>query len=157
MALMTGTTIGAGVLALPSVTYTSGFIPSTMAFGYGCTIMYHLTTGRVHPKVTGVTILFLVLPSYIVWNLRYNDVNSDKTTTTTTTTTTTNRNNNDNTNPTNNIDTSHTRPTSHQPTTSMLQLVPGGRIPMIGLWITAIGLMADQIFEKLNLNFIPPT
>ena len=71
----------------------------------------------------GVTILFLLLPTYILWNLRYN-VSNTRTTT-----------------PTINEETGTT-------------LVPGGKIPMIGLGLTGIGLMLDQIIEKFDLHFI---
>ena len=71
----------------------------------------------------GVTILFLLLPTYILWNLRYN-VSNTRTTT----------------------------PTINEEAGTIL--VPGGKIPMIGLGLTGIGLMLDQIIEKFDLHFI---
>ena len=71
----------------------------------------------------GVTILFLLLPTYILWNLRYN-VSNTRTTTS----------------------------TINEEAGTIL--VPGGKIPMIGLGLTGIGLMLDQIIEKFDLHFI---
>ena len=49
VALVAGTTVGAGMLALPAVTADSGFVPSTVAL-FGCWL-YMATTGLLIVEV----------------------------------------------------------------------------------------------------------
>ena len=74
----------------------------------------------------GVTILFLLLPTYILWNMRYA------------------------------VGTSIDHQTSTTEEIAEATIVPGGKIPMIGLWITAIGLLMDQMIETFDIHFIIP-
>jgi tyrosine-specific transport protein len=69
----------------------------------------------------GVTILFLLLPSYLLWNQRYKE----------------------------NKSMSYTTNDTNEPI-----LVPGGKIPIICLWITAVGLIIEQIIEKFVVGGI---
>ena len=63
IALITGTTIGAGILALPTVTYTSGFVTSTMALLYGYIIM---TLSGLYIAELTIRIAQETLPSSVV-------------------------------------------------------------------------------------------
>ena len=105
------------VTASPSqklLIYTFIFVPPLLIALYNPNIF---VPALDYGGTFGVTILFLILPTYILSNMRYSASGGESSGTT---------------------------------------IAPGGKIPMIGLWITAIGLMIDQIIEMLDLHFIIP-
>jgi tyrosine-specific transport protein len=93
----------------------------------------------------GVTILFLILPTYILWNLRYSNIEIPTDTS------------NHMMTPSGRGDEIMLNSKISETTTTTTTIVPGGKIPMIGLWLTAVGLMIDQIMEKFDVHFILPT
>jgi amino acid permease len=80
----------------------------------------------------GVTILFVLLPSYMIWIQRYSSSDTAITTATSSS---------------NSFQNSTTK---NDISFSIPSLVPGGKLPIIGLWMSTATVIAEQVIEKLG-------